>query len=238
MELLLWLWFYDNRFFFSLKIPTTFYQLIWVVSIIINLLICSAGGYFIIQKKIIDSFIRILLLSNITICGITLIISIGFILRISYEHKKHFRNYSEALKTIPELSLVIKSNDFWVKNNSLNSFFGVVLLFCSIIIFFFSSGLMTYRKQWRIVPFEMHWLHEQNLLFYYAAYELLFTIPIFLEFLLSIVIKVGAFATVYLCPGLYSKWSKCLNMSKRNKTLDFSIIQSTEGNINGKGLLN
>lgn len=228
MELLLWLWFFDNRFVFSLKIPTTFYQIIWLLSILINSFIVGAGIYLIVENNI-DSTMRILLFCTMCLCALTLIFSIGFIIKISSENKKYFNSYSEAMKTIPELSLVIKSNDFWVRHNSLTSFWGIALFTCSIAVFIFDSCLLGYRNKWKVGDTaNSTLLFEQNLLIYYSVYELALTLFIVLELFISTIIKVGAFVSVYFCPGLYSKCSKCLHRSKRNKKIDFSNIQPSK----------
>lgn len=138
MELLLWLYLYDNRWFFNLKLPSKIIKFLWAIPIFIHFMLLSAGVYYLnfvddyqctktlkmwIYHK---TFFSILMIINIII----------FLMKIQtllQKEKQQIEESTEIFNYHPQNNLNTLSFEqnylsFWVRRNSLVSTSGILLL--------------------------------------------------------------------------------------------------------------
>ena len=149
MELLLWLYFYDNRWFFNVKVPVKIYKYIWILPILLHSLLVSIGVYYL---EISDDFrcdesLRIWLYHRIVFSFLICLNMIFFILKISQAYDKENNYFEKARKALPILNNSIHEYDYWIRRNSLFSTPGVLLLFQGFISFFWSYMISALYKE-------------------------------------------------------------------------------------------
>ena len=62
MELLLWLWYFDNNFFFKIKSTLFIYKFSWILPIIINIILTLICLYY-LHLSDTEKFIAIIVLN-------------------------------------------------------------------------------------------------------------------------------------------------------------------------------
>jgi hypothetical protein len=211
MELLLWMWLYDPRWFFNFKISVRFYKYIWFIPLTIHMLIVILGSLELMKEPLHNNEISTL---QIWLCCriffsflISLIISI-FMIKISRIHKKESSFFENAKKVFPHLNDVNNDYEYWIKRNSLISTPGIFLLILGFISLF-----------WSYLIIEMIYVEkifiEQGLLKQMLLFNCLFifigNVPLFLVLLVFITVKITSFLSAFMCPTLLIWNSKMIN---------------------------
>jgi hypothetical protein len=140
MELFLWLYFYDSRWLFNLKVPVRIYKYIWIIPFMIHFIFLMITFYYFDK-------------SNNPTCQLTtklwlyhrllysILISINiiiFMIKIQIEYRKEKNALLKASQVYPALKNKIYENDYWIRRNSLISTPGITLLFLSIVSLFWT----------------------------------------------------------------------------------------------------
>lgn len=253
MELLLWLYLYDNRWFFNLRLPTKLHKFLWAFPIFIHFMLLSAGVYYLnfvddyqctktlkmwIYHK---TFFSILMIINIII----------FLMKIQtllQKEKSHIEESTKIFNYHPQNhlnTLGFEQNylSFWVRRNALTSTSGVLLLiqgFTNIYYSYLIKSLITsqyfrscdYKIQ-RALCLHSHSIFYSNLLIFSVIAAMIF-------------IKVFHFIMGMYFPRKYAIFMKFmakiykkkifkihilgllgLTKDKRNNSMELRIIKDT-----------
>jgi hypothetical protein len=219
MELLLWLYLYDNRWFFNIKVPTKIYKFLWAFPIFIHFMIFSAGIYYLnfvddyqctntLKMWILHrTFFSILMILNIII----------FLIKIQTLLQKEKLSIDESTKIFiyhPQNHLNSLNFDqihlsFWIRRNSLISTSGILLLiqgFISIYYSYLIRNLIT-SQYFRSCDYK---IKKALSLHSYSIY--VSNIVLIIVILLMIKIKVFHFIMGMFFPRKYAIFMK--NMAK------------------------
>jgi hypothetical protein len=140
MELLLWLYFYDDRWLFRLKMPVTIYKYIWILPLLLHMIeMCVSLYYLNISAKFnCENSVRLWLYHK-TVFAFLMSLNIGFfIYKISVEIDRDNQHYEKGRKVYPTLRHRHTENDYWIRRNSLYSTPGILLLIQGCISLFWS----------------------------------------------------------------------------------------------------
>lgn len=140
MELFLWLYFYDNRWLFNLKVPVNIYKYIWILPICIHSILISAAIYYLqfAHNFVCSDSVRIQLYQRTMFSFLICLNIIIFMVKITHFYEKENNYFSKAKRVFPILNHRIQEYDYWIRRNSLFSTSGMLLLFQSIISFVWS----------------------------------------------------------------------------------------------------
>ena len=221
MELLLWLWLYDPRWFFNLKINIKLYRNSWLLPLSINLINAFVSSYYIkfSEESACESTLRLWLITRILFSVLIIINILFFIYKITITDKKERIHFENAKKVYPDIVENMNEYDYWIRRKSLISTSGVLLLFLGMISLF-----------WSYVIIKLYYVDNQfskcniqliTFIKFYAFTVFLTNFPVMLMFLLLISVKLGSFICAYTCPAFLIWISKRLSPSllKRENSL-------------------
>jgi len=213
MELLLWLFFYDSRWFFGSKASVNTLKLLWYIPLLSHIIFVSYCAFILISTKITKEFHPIILNDIFNDCRdllklwiysrivFSFLISFFIIFfqikssKIESEEKKFFRNAEAIFPMVPKDS---SNYDYWIIRKSLMSCEGIALFFLGIISFL-----------WSFIMINFHYLANK---FQGCDYNLILTInvisififvgniPVLILFFFTVLLKINSFFCSYLCP--------------------------------------
>lgn len=201
MELLLWMWFYDPRWFFNFKISVRCYKNAWFVPLLSHLILASLCFYFLHNSDTpnCDASLKLWLFSR-AVFSVLISINIAFFMnKISIVYKKENSFFENSKKVYPHLIEALDNYDFWIRRKSLISTPGVLLLFLGIISMFWSYIIINlYYFEKKFVGCDENMLSLLN----FNSF-LIFTgnIPILVVITVLLLVKIVSFVCAYLCPG-------------------------------------
>lgn len=185
MEILLWLYLYDDRWLLKIKFPARIYKLLWLIPTLIHLLLLSVGIYclnYSDDSKCTNTIKNWIYYSAIfSIFIITNIMVFIFKIHTLLENEKSQIN--ERHKYFNNSLILEKSNlSFWVRRNSLFSKPGILLLiqgFISLYYSFFlkilfceeSLGTCDYRFQ-RALKIHFFAIYQTNILILFVLFSM------------------------------------------------------------------
>lgn len=221
MELFLWLYFYDERWFFNLKLPIHVYRNIWFIPLIYHFFLASISLYYINLNE--DPFqcedsLKVWIYQRIFFSLLLILCIILFKVKIKQTFSKELKHYSEAKKIYPILNqnCNLKYN-YWIKQNSLISTSGILLLFLGFISLFWSYLIF---KMFFYNPYYNNCnLKIQQLLFIHACIILYGNLLTILILILSIFIKISSNIAAFTCPDLLIKLSKLTKFKGKGDNL-------------------
>lgn len=231
MELLLWLYLYDSRWLFNIKLTTKIHKYLWAVPIFIHFMLLSAGVYYLnflddypctktlkmwIYHK---TFFSILMIINIII----------FLMKIQTLQQKERQQIEESTKNFnyhPQNHLNTISFEqtylsFWVRRNALVSTSGVLLLiqgFTSIYYSHLIKNLITsqyfrscdYKIQKTLI-FHSHSIFYGNLLIIFIT-------------AVMICVKIFHFAMGMYFPRRYALFMKFMAKIYKKSLFKFNLL--------------
>jgi len=232
MELLLWLYLYDDRWFFNLKLPTKIYKFLWLLPIFTHFMLLSAGVYYL---NFVDDFqcaksLKMWIYHR-TFFSILMIINIIiFMMKIQTlleKEKVHINNSTKIFNYHPENHLNSLSFDqiylsFWVRRNALVSTSGILLLIQGLISIYYSymiKNLIT-SQYFRSCDYKIQKalsLHSYSI--YYTNNLLLSIIFIMLA------IKIFHFVMGMYFPRKYAVFMKALAKIYKNKFFKLNFLE-------------
>lgn len=208
MELFLWISFYEPKWFYNFNITWRFYQLIWIIPLILHICMAASGfAIFFYSDYSTNNASLLLWLFSRTFFSVLLTFDIIFFMRKSYLiYKKEKEGFEESISIFPELKRVNQESNYWIIRKSIKSTPGVFLLFLGII-----SLLLSYMM------IKIYYLGNQfgecseslQIFLDYHLYIIIFAnIPLLIITFIFLFIKLGSFACAYICPGLLITSSK------------------------------
>ena len=200
MELLLLLWFYDNRWFFNFKISILCFKNAWIIPLFLNALLMTICIYYL---NIDSSFhceksLRAWLYIR-TIFSLLLVINIlVFMTKISDLYDKEIEFLQKSKKIYPILNGEMNKLDIWVRRQSIRSVYGMSLLILGLISLFWSFLIISFYHSNNM--FKNCDIIIQQLLNIHSMFVFIGNIPIFIIFLSLITIKTISLISSYVCP--------------------------------------
>lgn len=210
MELLLWFWFYDPRWFFNFKISIICYKNSWMIPLFLHLFLMVVCLYFL---QISDTFscdrsLRLWLYSRTffsLMISVTIVCFMFKILKIYYKEISYFDN---AKRIFPMLSHSMKPYDYWIRRKSLISTPGILLLFLGLISFFWSALIISFYH------FQNYYsqcdVKIQKLLTLHSIFILVGNVPFFIVVMVLLLTKISSLVSAFLCPGCLIATSKIM----------------------------
>jgi hypothetical protein len=215
MELLLWMWFYDQRWFFNFKLSIRCFRYIWLIPLFINLLLAGLCFYFLHYSDNPDceSSLKQWLYSRAffsLLISINIVIFMTKIYYVNQREKSYFENASKIYGPVKE---VTKKYDYWIRRKSLISTPGVLMLMLGVISMFWSYVIIRFyyfEDKFRSCEPMMIKLLNIN-----SFFILLGNVPVLFVILLLIVVKIGSFITAFLCPNFLISIAKLCDTRKK-----------------------
>jgi hypothetical protein len=215
MELLLWMWLYDQRFFFNYKLSIRFFKLAWLFPLIMHLTLATACVYFVQVKDVpnCESTLKLWLYSRILFSYLISLIIVVFMCKISAVRNKERHFFDNATQIYPLVNDTLNRYDYWIRRRSIISLPGIMLFFLGLISLFWSYVII------KLYYFDNQFRHcNQNVLTLLNINSIIiFTcnIPIGIVLLSLIFIKLGSVACAFVCPGFLIFISQCCEKKRR-----------------------
>lgn len=218
MELLLWLWFYDTRWFFNFKISIVCYKNAWLIPLFLHSFLMIVCLYYlqISETFLCDKSLKLWLYTRTFFSFLLSITIIFFMLKIVNVNKKEINSFEIPMKIIPILENNMKQYEFWIRRKSLLSTPGILLLFLGLISMFWSYLIISlYHFQNYYFSCE---IKIQKLLNTHSFFILLGNLPLFIIFVTMILFKLTSFIAAFICPNLVMNLGK--KLSKREMKIE------------------
>jgi hypothetical protein len=219
MELFLWMWFYDSRWFFNFKISVKCYKYAWLIPLFTNTILSGICFYFLhtTDSPNCEASLKLWLFSRTFFSVLISVNILFFMYKISNVYQKESSFFGNALKIYPSVKQTIENYDYWIRRKSLISTPGVLLLFLGIISLFWSYIMINlYYFEGKFVGCDEKIL---SLLNFNSFLIFIGNIPLLLVIIVLLLIKITSFVSAYLCPNLLIKISKLCTSHKIRKII-------------------
>jgi hypothetical protein len=217
MELLLWLYLFDSRWFFKLNIPLDIYKLLWLIPLTMHLIefIISLYDLGISSNHHCLDSIKTWLYNR---CIFSLLISLNiffFVKKISHEYEKENNHIQQGKKAYPILKTRINEHDFWIRRNSLLSRTGMFLLFQGFVSFVWSFLIIKQfsKENHQFGPCDVNIQHIISAHSYFILYA---NFLLFCVFASMVTIKIIFNILGHYFPHAFVKISKLCYRKKSN----------------------
>jgi hypothetical protein len=214
MELLLWLWFYDPRWFFNFKISVLCYKNAWLIPLFLHLFMMFVCLYYlqISETFSCDRSLKLWLYSRTFFSFLISATIIFFKFKISQVYQKEIDYFDNAKRVYPNLNYSMKHYDYWIRRKSLISTAGIFLLFLGFISLFWSYLIISFYH------FQNYYstcdIKIQKLLNMHSFFILIGNVPLVFIVVILLVMKVGSLIAAFACPGCLIQSSKCCSSEK------------------------
>jgi hypothetical protein len=211
MELLLWLWFYDPRWFFNFKISIICYKNAWLIPLFLHMFLMLVCLYYlqISETFSCDRSLRLWLYSRTFFSFLISITIVFFKFKILKVYKKEIGYFDNAKKIYPVLNHSMRQYDYWIRRKSLISTPGILLLCLGLISFFWSYLIISFYH------FQNYYskcdVKIQRLLNLHSLFTLIGNLPLILIICFLIVMKFSSLVAAFTCPGCLINVSKCFS---------------------------
>lgn len=209
MELLLWMWFYDHRWFFDVKISLNVFKQTWLIPFIYNLFLSTICFIECFRNKMgkCEPSMKIWLFSRAFFSFMISLNIIFFIKKITESHYKEIKGFENTIKVYPKLKETLNKYDFWIRRKSLISTSGILLLILCLISCFWSYMMINYY----FIQDKFQGCNENilNLVYLNNMIALIGNLPLFIMFVFVVVIKITFIIIAFVSPSIllyfYSK---------------------------------
>jgi hypothetical protein len=214
MELLLWLWFYDPRWFFNFKISIICYKNAWLIPLFLHMFLMFVCLYYlqISETFSCDKSLRLWLYSRTFFSFLLSVTIVFFKFKILKVYNKEIAYFDNAKKIYPVLNYSMRQYDYWIRRKSLISTPGILLLFLGLISFFWSYLIISFYH------FQNYYskcdVKIQRLLNLHSLFILIGNIPLLAIIVILLVIKFSTALLAFTCPGSLVSISKLLSKEK------------------------
>jgi hypothetical protein len=223
MELLLLLWFYDDRWFFNLNISVTCYRNSWLIPLILNLFILGVSIYYLqvdATFKCHKTF-QTWLISRAVFCFLIAINIIIFMWNISKIYNKEKKFLEKAKKIYPEIEeyhhLPTVQFDDLVRRKSLFTISGISLLVLGLVSLFWSYLIISfYKLNNYYVECD---LKIKAFLEFHSFFIFIGNFPVIFLFVCMVLVKLASLISAYLCPSIFVKTYVPMRTNKEKECL-------------------
>ncbi len=208
MELLLWLYLYDRRWFFNIRIKYKIYSILWLGLMLFHMIYLIKLFY----KHSVHNFSYTTGFNQIFSLAISFNI-IFFLLKLNQEEKKHlskFTKFAKVFKSSVALNTIKPvGNDYWIRSRTIYSGSGISLLIMSIFSFFkfYLDNQIREEIDFSFFTLQNFFTLFQILIFYSNMFILILAV-------LLIHFKVFFFAASSICPRVHAKLAGLIHSKK------------------------
>jgi hypothetical protein len=208
MELLLWLWFYDPRWFFNFKISIICYKNAWLFPFGLHILCVFICLYYlqIAEVSACDSSLRLWLASRAFFSTLISATIFFFMKKIVQVYEKEISFFDNAKKIYPVLKFSMKQYDYWIRRKSLISTPGIILLILGVISLFWSYLIVSFYSIQNL--YDNCDIKIIKLLSFHSLLIFLGNLPLMIVILILLVVKLSSLVTAFLCPEFLISISK------------------------------
>ena len=204
---MLWLWFYDSRWFFDFNISIACYKKLWLLPLFTNILLIGVCVYFITLKEILtcDNSLVFWLYSRILFSLFLSIIIISFIKKISESNSQENIFIQRAIKIFPSVKGKCISYETLIKRRSINSIRGIILLVLSVISLLWSYTIVAFHN---LENFSGGCNLKINTFLNLHSYIIVLgNMPFIIICFIFGFMKIGSYCSSYICPNFLIKLS-------------------------------
>jgi len=232
MELLLWMWFYDPRWFFNIKLTIKCYKFTWLIPLLAHLGLVAYCIYLEVYYDTMDNLSKTLnetvipwVLSRIFFSLLIAITIIIFMFKISMVYKRELQYFKNAENIYPQLKDNMEPYNFWIRRKSLISTPGILLLFLGFVSLFWSYIMI------KLYHFDKIFEKDKEfpliaILNVYNIFIFVGNIPLMVLFFFMVFLKIIYFLSAFLCPKVLiwiSKKTSSFSKSRKINHLNNSI---------------
>lgn len=216
MELLLWMWFYDTRWFFNFKVSVNFYRYIWFIPMIINIFLSIFSGYsffYFNEQENCDLSLRSWLFNRAILSCLVALNILIFMIKIAKVNTKENSYFENAKKIYPAIESSITEFDFWIRRKSLISTPGLILLFLGMLNLFWSYliiNLYLIQNQFSGCNDRLLMVLNVNSIFIFIG-----SIPLLGLIVFLLLIKLFSFICAFICPGFLKRVGSKFNKNRK-----------------------
>lgn len=200
MELLLWLWFYDPRWFFNFKISIVCYKNSWLIPLFLHVILIIVSLFYlqISETFLCDTSLRLWLYSRTFFSFLISLNIIFFKFKIIEVYNTEIKYFDNAKKIYPVLKYSMKHYDYWIRRKSLISTSGLLLLILGIISLFWSYLIISFYHFQNY--YEKCDEKIQKFLNIHSLLIFIGNIPLFAIIFFLLMFKLLSLISAYLCP--------------------------------------
>ncbi len=212
MELLLWLYLYDRRWFLNIKMNFKIYCNLWLAVMIFHIiffikLFYKHSVHNFSYRTAFNQIFSLVLIFNIIL----------FLLKLREEEQKHVTKYTNFSKVFKSSQLIRpERNDYWVRSRTIFSGSGISLLTLSIFSFI-KFYVETQAKE----EIDFSFFTLQNI---FPLFRILIFYSNMFILILAIIlmhVKVFFYMTSSICPRVHAKLARLIHSKK-----SFQIIKN------------
>jgi hypothetical protein len=214
MELLLWLWFYDPRWFFNFKISINCYKNAWLIPLFLHLFCMLLCLYYIQYSDSFqcDNSLKLWLASRTFFSFLISINIVFFKFKIMKVYYKEIGFFDTSKKIYPILKYSMKQYDYWIRRKSLISTPGILLLLLGLISLFWSYLIISFYH------FQNYYqncdVKIQQLLNFHSLLIFIGNIPLIAVVFILLAMKLGSLLAAFACPDCLIWTSKIMSSDK------------------------
>jgi hypothetical protein len=224
MELLLWLWFYDPRWFFNFKISIICYKNAWLIPLFLHLFLMFVCLYYLQISETFecDSSLKLWLYSRTFFSFLISVNIVFFKFKIINVYNKEIGFFDSSKKIYPILKYSMKHYDYWIRRKSLISTSGILLLFLGMVSLFWSYLIISFYH------FQSYYskcdIKIQKMLNLHSLFILIGNIPLIAIILILLVMKLGSAFLAYVIPSALIALSKfCTREKPKVEVIRYNI---------------
>lgn len=214
MEILLWMCFYDSRWFFGINIPLKVLKYLWFIPLFVNLFLVCLGVYHLVLNSISECSTLLTALLYFGICS-SLLIGINLIIiifKIKAALIKDLTEHSEIQKFFPNM-IRSEEYDHLIRREVMLARSGLILLLQGLINFIYSCVIPVVNKTNYTAYCDVLFKYDLSLFFIFLFYVNLY---VFMLFILMMGTKIISHLMANICPRKYIRMSKMCYRKKSN----------------------
>lgn len=224
MELLLWLYFYDSKWFLDYKFMQKIFKYLWFIPLLSHIIFMSYCSYLLILTKVTHerhpnpiikndifnecgNFLNSAIYGRISFSLLIVIMIIIFEFKIHSINQKENKFFSDAESIFPMVKNNIEKN--WLRRKALMSCSGIMLLIFSIISFIWSSLMISFNyleSKFQGCDYNLVLNMNINSIFIFLS-----NFPVIIAFTFTVLLKISSFFCAYLCPKKLKSLSELFN---------------------------
>jgi hypothetical protein len=222
MELLLWLYLYDPRWFLDSKLIHKIFKYLWVIPLISHITFIAYSAYILIISRVTNKRHPIIINDIFNECGyflnsaiygrisFSLLIALMIVLfefKIHKIYQKENKFFKDAESIFPMVKINVEKN--WMRRKALMSCSGILLLFFSIISFIWSSLMINFNYlENKFQGCDYNLVLNINLI---SIFIFLSNIPVIILIFFTVFLKINSFFCAYMCPKILKSVSGLFN---------------------------
>ena len=206
MELWFWLWIYDYRWIIYPFASKAFYQFVWIIPLLVNLIFVPVTLIYLFKQNSVCSEMFIShIYARLSFTVILSIMIIIFMINMTIVYNKQNRYYQNLNKIYTTIDLTnLPKNTYWTRNKILKGVIGILLLILSCINIIWTL----YFKIFIMANIENCNYNLVRFVDIHSMITIIGNIPVGFFFFTNFLIKIVCFIMSVTCPRVMVLCSK------------------------------